>query len=209
MAPGHVDSDDDDDDETDALLAEIGADASSLNNWCQAVRTEATTVDDGGGPCEPESARPPPAELEAPPRSSFLLSSRGCVRDDEFAHSHRGNDHTNRADGSSSVLATKAEVRSHEQSSILGPLHLMAYGVGFVVLMTVLAILTTSTATRPGPKVELAAGLQLPPDGLPFMGPGGMPETVGESSSNVQPAVNARPSGNMRRRSKGHGLGVG
>jgi len=209
MAPGPVDSDEDDDDETDALLAEIGADASSLNNWCQAVRTEATTADSVGGLCEPESTRPRVAEREPPVESAALLSFRGCGRDVELAHSHRGIDQTSRTDSLSSVLAAKAGARSHEQSSVLGPLHLMAYGVGFVVLMTVLAILTTSTATRPGPKVELASGLQLPPDGLPFAGPGGMPGSVGESSSKVQPAVNARSSGYMRRRSMGHGLGIG
>mmetsp|Transcript_75234 Transcript_75234/g.232635 ORF Transcript_75234/g.232635 Transcript_75234/m.232635 type:complete len:204 (-) Transcript_75234:4-615(-) len=151
MAPASEDEEeDDDDDETNALLAEIGAEASSLNRWCKNVRSSEAAEPGGHAPSVVGRALMPGGmdeELGGAADGTALLHPG---HDPWPSADIGGEGSRSRIDtASSNTLGTPAATKASSAEALawaFGPLRYLAWGVGFAVLMTLLAVVTTSTA---------------------------------------------------------------
>mmetsp|Transcript_56969 Transcript_56969/g.90230 ORF Transcript_56969/g.90230 Transcript_56969/m.90230 type:complete len:209 (-) Transcript_56969:5-631(-) len=151
------DSDDDDEDaETEALLAEIGAEASSLSRWC-ASKTSAEIA---------SSAHPSPSSLSCRGDDrrhieTTAVASNLCEEPYQSSEEKSTlivpSTAQNQADNAVFTIssgvgnASMPQKASSERSILealaagLGPLRLMAWAAAFVVAITLLAILMPAT----------------------------------------------------------------
>jgi len=164
-------SDSDEDDETDALLAELSAEASNTSRWCNTVRSADGNSTDNkkgryaqmhgsrGAPSALDdeeddfsdakasqhapfpASKPTTVSTKAPSRGMQLSSKRSLGDMDwSFAGEHAEtlrNAQMKLTDASTEALDTL--------STGMIPFRLMAWGVAFVVIFTLLAFVTTPT----------------------------------------------------------------